>query len=454
MIELSILGGAGEIGANCCYLNMDGIGMVIDAGLHPRKSDRTAFPATHLLGNRSIEALLLTHAHTDHTGGIPFLFRTHPFRRTIATRPTRDLTAIMMRDNIKLIRKEHFEGIERDEMSMYSTDFLDFFTMACEGYLYGEDITVDSLHSSSAVNVKFFDAGHILGSAGILAECNGRSVFHTGDVNFRKQQLIPAAAFPKHHVDVLICESTNGATEDLPDYRTETKRLTAFINEITTNNGSVLIPAFSCGRTQEILTLLYQLMRKGSIPTLPVYSGGMARHISRIYDVHTYSVPRVQPGFEMTDIPQQQIAYDHLTTDRYMKEPSIVVTASGMMDEGTTSYRLAREWMKHQSFGIAFSGYADPTSPGYALLHSEPNKDFLFGGRKARRSCRTGQFRFSAHADRDSIVDFITTMKPKHLFLIHGELDASGWIGARIRDELPQTKVYLPTLGKIYRIEE
>lgn len=450
MIELIFLGGTDEIGANSCYVNMEGTGLIVDAGLHPRRRDSTAFPRVDALVNKQSEALLLTHAHTDHIGAIAYLYKQCAQRRIIATRATRDLCHVMLRDNAKLVRREVFADVDKELLAYYTDDFVRFFEASCEGFPYQQKVDIDTLAEDNPIAATFYDAGHILGSASILLENQGRSVLFTGDINFRNQSLIPAATPPRHHVDVLVCECTNGASEHLPQRESESKRLATFINDITTNSGSVLIPAFSLGRTQEILTLLYSLMRKGSIPQMPIYTGGMSRRISRLYDVYTYSVPRIQPGFEMTDIPQIELDYQNLDGGKYLSEPSIVLCSSGMMDTGTTSFKLAQEWIRRPSFGIAFVGYVDEASPGYALLHAEEKKDFLFGGKKARRSCRVEQFRFSAHADRDSLFDFITDVKPKHLFLVHGTPEAAAWIGKKVKEYYPQIKVYLPSVGKSY----
>jgi cleavage and polyadenylation specificity factor subunit 3 len=359
----------------------------------------------------------------------------------------------MLRDTTKLLRTSVTAEYSSEILSLYSRDILEKIGMVFEGYQYDEPVSFTGLTSTDRIAATFHDAGHILGSAGLMLEWNGKSLFHTGDVNFRDQSIIPRASFPRRHVDFLVMESTNGAVDTMPDRETESQRLADFINEITNNNGSVLIPSFALGKTQEFLTVLYTLMRKGRIPTLPIYTGGMSKQISNVYDRYCYTVPRVDPGFEVADIPQVPLPYDELHKGPWLSSPGIAVVSSGMLNAGTTAFTLAQQWMPRPNFGIAFISYLDPESPGYALNNSEPDKDFLFAGRKVRRSCRIGQFRFSAHAAREDLVGFVADVRPKKLYLVHGDNEACSELAFQVSRAVPETKIFIPTLGRDYVLE-
>lgn len=450
---VTFLGGVEEIGANSCFLNLEGTGVLIDAGLHPRLRKERTFPIIYPIQNEETDYALLTHAHTDHVGGLPYMLKQFPHLKLIATRATRDILEVMLQNTGKLLRLNPPEDILSSDLDYYKPGNINEITAMVEAVVYNTPYEIQGRRGDVPIKTSFMNAGHILGSAGILLNINGKNIFHTGDVQFRNQAILSKAVFPKHHLDCLICESTNGRTEDdTPDYKQETHRLAAFINDISNNNGSILIPSFALGKTQEILAVLYNLMRKSAIPTLPIYSGGISKKLSNIYDRYCYDGGRVDKGFEVADIPQIPIDHEELMTGSYFKSPAIVVASSGMMNAGTTSYKLAMKWMQRTNFGIAFIGYQDDETPGYALLHSELKKNFQFGGQAMQRKCHIGKFRFSAHAKRSDILDFILNAAPKQLYLVHGDDDACSSLALAVMEHLPQTKVIIPILGKRYQL--
>lgn len=449
--QLMILGGAEEIGANACYLELDGTGILIDAGLHPRLRTVEAFPDLEALEGRPVDLLVVTHAHTDHLGGVPFVMRRFPHVRTLMTRATRDLSHIMLHNGGKILRSEVTGHVPREALEYYTPEQIELVRESFTATDYTEVSTVRGYTGRSDVQLSLHYSGHILGSAGVVIEHQGRRYLHTGDVQFVDQQVMKGALLPRTHADVVITEATNCASDPV-DYVSETKKLAAFINSVTAANGSVLIPSFALGKTQEILTLLYRLMRKGTIPYLPIYSGGMGVAINRVYDHYCYAEPVRQPGFEISDIPQNSLPFRHLSKGDYFKEPSIVVASSGMLSKGTTSYRLALEWFRQPSFGIAFIGYQDPTTPGYSVLHSEHQKPFDLAGRTVQRSCRIERLRFSAHTNREPLVKFITDVRPSTVVITHGEPEACDALALSVLDRMPGTRIIIPRKGVAYEL--
>lgn len=448
--ELLMLGGAEEIGANCTYLDIDGTGILVDAGLHPKYRDGRAFPAVDFLQDRPTDALIITHAHTDHLAGLPYVMRRMPHLRPIMSHATRDLSHIMLHNSARLLRTDVSQWFSEESLEFYNRETIEMLRRAFEAVPYGESFALRGYTGGSDVNTTLHWAGHILGSAGVEFECKGLRILHTGDIQFDHQTVISKGRLPRKHVDVLICEATNCLRDEPNNIAADAKRLASYINMVTSRNGSVLIPSFALGKTQEILALIYSLMRKGTIPHLPIWTGGMGVRINKIYDQYCYTEPMRVPGFEISDIPQHRLNFETLFNDAYMKTPSIVIAPSGMMSRGTMSFALANRWMQKPSFGVAFIGFQDEDSPGYELLHSLPNIPFEFAGRKVKRTCAVERFRFSAHASLHGIIDFIMDVRPTMLAIIHGEQDACDMLALCIRERLPGTRVIIPRAGVPY----
>lgn len=448
--EIIVLGGAEEIGANCTYIDLEGTGFLIDAGLHPRDRAEHAFPALEMLEQRTADALVVTHAHNDHIGGLPFVMRRMPHLRPLMSHATRDLSHVMLHNTSKLLRSEVSKWFAADALEYYNREQIELLRHAFEAMPYGEPLTIRGWNGRADVKLTLHWSGHILGSASVALECNGLSILHTGDIQFDNQSMIAKARTPRKHVDVLITEATNCET-GIPNQReAESKRLGAFIADVTNNNGSVLIPSFALGKTQELLRVIYSLMRKGTIPTLPIYAGGMGAQISKIYDQYCYTEPMMEPGFEVSDIPQHRIHVNDLFNDEYLKNPSVVIAASGMLNKGTLSHSLAKSWMTRPAFGVAFIGYQDPDSPGWQLANSVAGTPFSFGNKQLSRSCRVERFRFSAHASKDGLVDFITDVRPGTVCIMHGSPNACDALALAVHEQLPKARIIIPALGRPY----
>jgi len=450
--NLLMLGGAEEIGANCCYLELDGTGMLIDAGLHPRDRTVKAFPDIDLLENYPADILAITHAHTDHIGALPYVMRRLPYLRPIMTPATRDLSHVVMHNGARLLRTEVGRLFPAQWLEFFDKDVIEQLRYAFEALPYDEPLEIRGYSGRSPVVMTYHWSGHILGSASVSLECNGLRILHTADVKFDDQVVVPKARIPRTHTDVLITECTNANSDNTPLFPEESKRLAAFINGVSQNNGSVLIPCFALGKLQEMIPLLYGLMRRGSIPHMPIYTGGIGVRINKIYDQYCYSDPMKRPGFEVSDVPQERLRRGELDTGAYFKQPSIVLAPSGMMNVGTMSYQLALQWMGLANYGIAFVGYQDPTTPGYALMSSEAKKPFAFGTKNASRSCKVERFRFSGHAVREDLVQLAVDVQPSTIVITHGDTDACDRMAVELHNILPSSRIIIPQLGTRYAL--
>lgn len=443
MISFLPVGGGNEIGANCFYLNINGNGIILDCGIHPQKTGFESLPKFELLENKSTDYVLITHAHQDHIAALPFLIKKFPHLKIFCTPQTRALAELTLHNAVSILKKE----ISDEQFEFYSHDEVDLLIKMINYNEYEKEFLLQSFHQNKDANVvaNFYDAGHILGSAGILLDNNGYKIFYTGDINLSNQAIQTSALLPKTKVDTLILESTYGATDSskLFSWQKEAERFAKEANKILTSGGSILIPVFALGKLQELLATVWLLMQKGKLSQVDIFTGGIGSKINRVYDYNRYVVNRVDKEFELSSIPQND--YSQLNSpDDLFKNPSIVLASSGMMIKGTTSYDLAKRFLLQRNSAIFTVGYMDENTPGYKIANSKKGeKIFLDESDKAIEvKCEIKNFRFSAHAKREELISIVKKLKPENVILVHGDEEAINWMGKEILSNFKGTKVH------------
>ena len=295
------------------------------------------------------------------------------------------------------------------------------------------------------MKLSFYDAGHIIGSAGIMLRFDGRKIFFTGDINLSSQTLLAGAELPSEKIDFLITETTYGSTESsgLNHWENEVERFSSSINKVINNGGSVLIPVFALGKLQEILSTIWLQMQRNKITNVDIYTGGIGNKINRIYDYNRYVVNRNEKELMLSDIPQKNLNelrdYDDL-----FKSPSIVLASSGMMIESTFSFLLAKRWLQKKDSAIFTVGYMDPSTPGSVISKAKRGDKIQVTDRdkKVEVKCEIKNFRLSAHSKREELVSLVKKLNPDKVVLIHGDKEAIDWIGASVLKQFPGKKVF------------
>lgn len=449
MISFLPIGGGNEIGANSYYLNFNGNGIILDCGIHPQKTGFDSLPDFDLIKNFPTDYCLISHAHQDHIGALPFLIKKFPYVKTITTPQTRALAELTLHNSISILKKE----IREDNFEFYTHDEVDLLIKMIEYKEYDTEFELNSFHNLQEAKVKctFFDAGHILGSASILLDNNGYKIFYTGDINLTNQTLLTAAYLPKTRVDTLILETTYGATDSslLLNWESEALRFAKEANKILNNGGSILIPVFSLGKTQEILATIWYLMQKRKLTTVDIFTGGIGTKINRIYDYNRYVVNRIDRELEFSTIPQKDYS-EIATPEDLFKNPSIVLASSGMMKNGTSSFAFAKRWLSKKNAAIFTVGYMDPDSPGYIIANSETGDKIQLSDYDAitEVKCKIENFKFSAHARREGLLRIVDRLQPENVILTHGDAESIDWMGAEILKRQNKIKLYTANVGK------
>lgn len=440
------LGGAGEIGANSYYLNISGTGIILDCGMNPKKTGLDSLPSLSLLENQPVDYVLISHAHQDHIGALPYLVKKFPYIKIISTPQTRAIAELTLHNSVEIIKEETNEQIK----SFFTHDEIDLLIQSIQWKEYENDFIINGYHhSGDDIIARFYNAGHILGSASILIQQNDKKIFFSGDINTDSQVLIPAAEFPTNKVDLLILETTYGSTHSvlIPPLEKEAERLAKSINKSVNKGGSILIPVFSLGKMQEMLALLSLLILKGKIPDIDIYTGGIGTKINRIYDYNRYVVKRNDAEFVLSDILQKSI-YDIDDPADFFRQPCVVLASSGMMMPGTTSYKLAHHWIKQKDSVIFLVGYMDPQTPGYVFSVSKKGDKINIFGTDEEIKCEIIKFRFPSHSRREGLLSIAEKIKPETIILVHGEEESIKWVGSELLKRNNNRKVFAAEPGK------
>lgn len=451
MIKFIPLGGADEIGASCFYIEIAGTGLLLDCGIHPRLKGLEALPNFDTLSDLSVDFVFISHAHQDHLGGLPFLIKRFPHIKIFATEQTKEIAAITLHNAVNILKNDY----ETDNpFPIYSHEEIDFLVRSMVEVKYNETIELSGLRHTSSYKLKisFHDAGHILGAAGILIEFNEQTIFYTGDINISHQSIMNGAELKEiKNINTLILESTYGSTDSLKlgTWESESIRFAKSINKVLNEGGSVLIPVFALGKTQEILSLIHDMMLKGKLIETDIYTGGISREISNLYDKNRYVTRRRDKNFAINDVPQINLL-EIEDYNIFRKRPGIVLASSGMMLPGTTSYKLLDFWMRHNNFAIFIVGYMDAGAPGYVVANSNKGDKIKLTEFSETREikCNVERFYFPSHSRREDLVKMVKKTNPGKVILIHGESNSKNWLGSKILEDLSHIKVYSASTGR------
>jgi Cft2 family RNA processing exonuclease len=431
--------------------------LVLDCGMHPKETGEDALPNFKAIAGHDIEAILISHAHQDHIGTLPVLMRRFPAARIFMTEATAEIGNVLLHNSVNVMTRQR-EEIGRAVAGVYPLFTHRETDRASERWRWcplRQRISISGERApqreKDALTFEFFDAGHVLGSSGILLRAEGKAVFYTGDVNFDDQTIMEAATFPEEKIDVLIMECTRGDHAKPAGWTrvSEEQRLAQAIATAFEHHSCVLIPVFALGKTQEILAMLYKFRRERLLPEFPIYIGGLSSKMTDIYDRRAHMTRRQLPRLQLMREAAPFILNDETVRDAPLRPERIYVLSSGMMIPKTLSNIFARRLIENPQHSIFFVGYASPESPAGLLREQRTNGEVALDPDKPaqRVRCNIEQFQFSAHATREALIDYAKRLSPKKIVLVHGDPPAVEWMRMTLSAELPGAEVFVPEPG-------
>lgn len=438
-----------DIGSNSYLLDFGETRIVLDAGTHPKHTGRDTLPRFEEIEPDSVDAIFVSHPHLDHIGGLPVLMQQQISAAVAMTAPTRESGAALLHNSVNVMKSQKVE-LDEPAYPLYTHRRVNEYERLWFTREVGEMFSVGT---GKRVECEFFHAGHVQGAVGIRLDSGDHSVFYTGDVHFEDQTLTKAACFPEEEVDTLIIETTRGGYERAPDYTRarEKERLGEVIRSTLARGGSVLVPVFAFGKTQELLFMLQELRDSGAIPHVPVHIGGLSTRMSQIADRFAENESRLHRGTRLLDDFEDLhiLPKGHLEPE--FRPGRIYALSSGMMSEHTVSNRFARHILRSPQHSLIFVGYADSETPAGKILEVGRGGRVQLDAKRDHETeikCEVHRFDFSGHAPRDQIADYAVAVSPKNVILVHGDPAARAWFQEELTRRLPGSRIILPKPGE------
>lgn len=449
-MKISFLGGASEVGASSIHIETGDASILIDCGIKYSGAGG-GMPCLSMLDDRRLDAILVTHAHLDHTGALPIVKPSFPNTPVYMTPPTIDLVSILLKDSLKIMNSNS----EREgEIPLYTDKSVAMLLNHTIPVGYCAPVRIPS----TQVWFTFYPAGHILGAAMILLETQEGSVVITGDYSVQDQITVPGARKPDGKRRIVISESTYG--NRLHSNRNiEEKRLAKKVSSVIENKGNVLIPAFALGRAQEVILLLKRAMKKNIIPQFPVFVDGMIRSVCHAYSGNaSFLSPALKRNVKKYSDP----FFGELDNFVSIASPSerkkvlnikgcCIISSSGMLTGGPSQF-YASQMVENPDNLIAITGYQDEEAPGRLLLNAMNNETIKLGDEHKQVNCRIEKYSLSAHAGSNELTGFICGLKPSTVLLVHGDDDARNSL-ADLLAENRTGRIKLPDNGDEIHIE-
>lgn len=443
------LGGAQEVGASCGILTVDTVRLLIDAGIRPAAGRaQRRLPAIEMLQEQPPAAILITHAHIDHTGALPLVADLFPDIPIYGTESTIALMRLLLLDSVRIMQAEQLEP--DGEIPLYNEAMVE--SLLGRIVPIGFQQPFQPLPAHPALTVRYIAAGHILGAGMLLVETPEGRVLHTGDISLTNQRTLNGVVLADvPDADVVICEGTYGDRTHA-SRRTQERAFVETVQAVVSRGGRVLIPAFAVGRAQEVVLILKAYRASGLLAPVPLYVDGMVRGVNDVYETQVHDLPRQlqnqlrharRPLFADTSLHVYTVTQTQRERLLNATAAAVIISTSGMMTGGPAPLYAQRLAAREQD-AIIFTGYQDEESPGAALLATRQGETLNLAGRPTTLHCHVKKYSLSAHADAAEIQHLLIRVKPRLVVLVHGDATALTALAQRCKG----LRVVVPANGE------
>jgi predicted metal-dependent RNase len=436
-MKVKFYGAAGEVGRSCILIESNQTKVLLDCGVKLGHEERKEeYPLIDDSELKTIDAIVLSHTHLDHSGYIPHVLSTGWNGFIYATKPTIEIVNLLLADYVRISNPKN---VSKEGLSKVKKHFR---TMP-----YGREFKVKGLR------FRLYTAGHVLGSSLVEVSDGKHNLLYTGDLSLRRTKLLDPAQTENLRSDSLIIETTYGADDnEFVIKQQPIKDLPISIKETIQRGGKVIIPALAIGRGQEVLLMLDDYMRSGYLPNVPIYVDGM---IGKAMLIHRNNLEFCRPELQgrisrskNKDDPFKSTNFHNVTTENMRKkiiqeqESSIIVTTSGMLNGGPV-LKYLEKLASNGNNKLMFVCYQVEGTAGRKLL--EGAREITIRGRKYPLKLKIERFKMSGHADKEQLLQFIQKVQGlKNIFLVHGdrgnERGMRDSLGGKYRVEVPTLK--------------
>ncbi|QQS60201.1 MBL fold metallo-hydrolase [Candidatus Falkowbacteria bacterium] len=468
-MKLHFFGAASEVTGSKHILDNNGYKILLDCGLHQgRRKQAYELNKSLPFDAKSLNSVILSHAHADHCGTLPLLYKSGYTGVINATDATAQIAHLIMLDSANVQRSdyEHLLGqgfVAEDLLTpLYTSEEVEetstHFQIANYQRIH-QDWNVLDQHN----RFKFYDAGHILGSAVTVIECQNnqetKRILFTGDLGNGGVPILHDPEDIKETIDTLIIECTYGDRLHRPISEVD-DFLVKIITQAVEQKQKIIVPAFALGRTQELIYILHRLHNEGRIPVLPIYiDSPLSNRITQVFSKHLKDFDQ-QAWTDFMNNHESPFAFENLhyvSTKEESKAlntaegPFMVIASSGMAEGGRILHHLEHTVWDPQAV-IILTGYQAAQTLGRKIQEGHAHVP-IFGRMHELKAqvCMINEF--SAHADQNGLYTYIEKLKGlKKVFLVHGEPPAAEALRALLQEKLPHLSIHIPQPGEEFEV--